>query len=156
MKAGRVSLIMFRYTAFTSPAMLATKWHPNHAIHAEILFIEFPQLEKLIHDRFLLSTTSTFRHIARVFEHADGVEICADAVGKCKQDVQDRIRSVCCWDYQTGLMGTSQVNLLGRIFNTQRTPTQNNEAAKTPARYDCAKGKWLLDSCQASTKLTVL
>ena len=28
------------------------------------------------------------------------------------------------------------MNLLGRISVIQRTPTQNNDAAKTPAKYD--------------------
>lgn len=60
--------------------MLVTKWHSNHTVYAEILIIEFPQCEKLIHDLFLLSSTSSIWQITRVFQHADDIEICAHAI----------------------------------------------------------------------------
>ena len=78
---------MFRYASLTSPAMLATKWHSNHAVCAKILVIKLPQLEQFVHDYFLLSATANFRHVTGVSKHADGIEICADAIEKCKENV---------------------------------------------------------------------
>lgn len=78
---------MFRYASLASEAMLATNWHSNHASYAKILVIELPQFKQFVHDYFLLGTTANIRHITGVFKYADGIEICANAVAKCKEDV---------------------------------------------------------------------
>ncbi len=49
-------LIEFRNATVTLPAMLASQWHPEHAMDAEILFIIFPQAEEFIHNPLLLAS----------------------------------------------------------------------------------------------------
>lgn len=68
---------MLRYASVTFLAMLAPKWHTNHALHAIILFVKLPQTQKLVDDGLLFSKASKLRNIARFIEHGREVEICA-------------------------------------------------------------------------------
>lgn len=91
---------MLGNTAATTTAVLATKRLSRHARNAEILLVILPLLKQLLDHLPLLVTAAELRHIARVFDHGQGVEEGSETKESRKQDVQDGSRRVGSYDYR--------------------------------------------------------
>jgi len=78
-------LIKFRNTPVTLPAVLASQWHPKHAVYAEVLLVVFPQAKKFIHDPLLLASACWFRNVTRILSHTESVKIRTKTVGQQKE-----------------------------------------------------------------------
>ena len=74
--------------------MLASQRLSYHAGDAKVLVIKLPQAQEVINNSLLLVPTGQFRYISWIFDHAVNIEICAEAVGDRKKEVQDWIRIV--------------------------------------------------------------
>lgn len=68
-------LIMFGDTPRASSTVLASYRLANHAVNAEMFFIEFPVVNKLAHGFPLLISAAELRYIARIFDHGEYIEI---------------------------------------------------------------------------------
>ncbi len=60
---------MLGHAASTTLAMFTADRPPNHALHAEVLFVVLPRLEQLLDDSFLLVSAPGLGHVARVLDH---------------------------------------------------------------------------------------
>lgn len=68
--------------------MLAPNRHSCHALHAEVLIVEFPKAEKLVNNRLLLASTGQLWDVTRIFDDAVDIEVHAKAVRNTKENVQ--------------------------------------------------------------------
>ena len=72
---------MFGDTPRASSTMLASHRLANHAVNAEMLFVEFPVVNKLAHSFPLLVSAAELGYITGIFDHGEYIEI---RRGDCK------------------------------------------------------------------------
>jgi hypothetical protein len=87
---------MLCHAAIAPFAMLASHRHTNHARHAKVLFVEFPQAQELVNNFFLFCETTKLWDEARLVEHGAEVEVSTQAVEDTKSKVKEYIRRICC------------------------------------------------------------
>lgn len=66
---------MFGDASRASSTVLASHGLANHAVNAEIFFVEFPVVDKLAHGFPLLVSAAELGYIARIFDHGEYIEI---------------------------------------------------------------------------------
>jgi hypothetical protein len=66
---------MFGDTPRTPSTVLASHWLANHAVNAEMFFVEFPVVNKLAHGFPLLVSAAELGYIAGIFDHGEYIEI---------------------------------------------------------------------------------
>ena len=80
---------MFRNTSLALLAMLAPQRRAQHALHAEILVVVFPQAEEFVDGGFLLAPAPEFGNVSGVFDHGERVKVGASTVDESEGDVEE-------------------------------------------------------------------
>jgi hypothetical protein len=66
---------MFGDTPRASSTVLTSHRLANHAVNAEMFFVEFPVVNKLAHGFPLLVSAAKLRDIAGIFDHGEYIKI---------------------------------------------------------------------------------
>jgi hypothetical protein len=82
---------MLRNTPLASPAVFASKRLPDHAVDTEIIFVEFPQPEKLHNRCLLLAPTGEPGNESWVSCHGACVKVSRGANYQRKEHIQERM-----------------------------------------------------------------
>lgn len=56
--------------------MLASQGFSDHAIYAEVLIIELPEVEELVYDSSLLVPAAKLGHVTGILDHGEYVKVC--------------------------------------------------------------------------------
>lgn len=81
---------MFRHTASTTPAVLASQGPPDHTIDTKVLLIKLPELKELRDDGSLLVPAAKLGDETGVFSHRVDIEKARQSEENSKKYVQDR------------------------------------------------------------------
>jgi hypothetical protein len=83
---------MLRHATIASFTMLAPQRHSNHAWHAKVLLVKFPQAQQFIDDNLLLREATKLWDKTRLIEHRAEIEIPAETIEYSEDDVAEGIR----------------------------------------------------------------
>ena len=74
--------------------MMAAYRYPDHAMYTKVLIVKFPKANQLVNNSFLRCTTTELWYVARVFNHADDIEVGTKTIAHCKQEIENDMRGV--------------------------------------------------------------
>jgi hypothetical protein len=83
---------MLGHATVTPAAMLTPERRADHACHAEVGLVKFPQLDKLINDGLLLCNAAQLGHKAWIVNHADDVEVARKPIENDEGDIEKIVR----------------------------------------------------------------
>lgn len=86
---------MFGDTSRASPTVLASHRLANHAVDAEMFFVELPVVNKLAHGFPLLVSAAELRNIAGIFNHGEYVKISRGDCEYSKENVENGVCRPC-------------------------------------------------------------
>lgn len=82
---------MFGDTSRASSTVPASHRLANHAVDAEVFFVELPVIDKFAHGFPLLVPAAEFRDIARIFNHGEYIEIGRSDCKYGEENVENRV-----------------------------------------------------------------
>ena len=85
---------MLRYTSLASLAVLTSKWRSSHAQSTEVLVIKLPKAKEIVDDGLLLAPATRLWDKARVFDHAEDIEVRTSTICYTEYEIKERIRSI--------------------------------------------------------------